>query len=238
MINNWLYTVNPYDEEVDMLINKHIGQDSIDGDGIIGSIFENEISELDKMGKKIINIYINSHGGSVDDGFSIFNSIMRCKTPTCTYVSGLAASIAGVIFQAGKIRKMYDYSILMIHNPARHNEENKGLDPILKIYKDSLITLLSSQNRLSRNQISEIMNAETWLNADTAVNKGFADEIIKVQEVFSGELEGIYELEDEEMRNETNILYNWKNINISELILLFCVCSCSTILLYSFIIMV
>jgi hypothetical protein len=108
---------------------------------------------------------------------------------------------------------MYDYSILMIHNPARHNEENKGLDPILKIYKDSLITLLSSQNRLSRNQISEIMNAETWLNADTAVNKGFADEIIKVQEVFSGELEGIYELEDEEMRNETNILYNWKKFD-------------------------
>lgn len=181
---NWLYVVDPTVDEPCLLINKHIGTDSINGDGIIGDIFEREISQLDLMGKKKINIYINSHGGSVTDGFSIFNSILRCKTPTCGYVSGLAASIAGVILQACKERNIYDYGILMVHNPLISGQDiDVDEDPVLSIMKQSLVTMLSTNTKLSKDAISLLMNKETWMDCELALKNGFVDNIIKTNEL-------------------------------------------------------
>ena len=52
--------------------------------------------------KKDISLYINSPGGVVMDGYNIYNAILRSKTPVDTYNVGIAASIAGVIFMAGR----------------------------------------------------------------------------------------------------------------------------------------
>ena len=116
-------TVNPDSNEPIILINDVIGCDETMGGGILGSDFEREILSLDDKGKKRIRVYINSVGGSVIDGMSIYNAIIHTKTPVDTYCVGIAASIAGVIFTAGKNRYIADYGLLMIHNPYRETGE-------------------------------------------------------------------------------------------------------------------
>ena len=107
------YTIDAESDEPIMLINKHIGYDESDGMGIDGAEFERELMTLDTMKKKRIQVWINSPGGMVLDGWSIYNSILKTKTKVDTYCVGIAASIAGVIFQAGRERNMADYGILM-----------------------------------------------------------------------------------------------------------------------------
>src|SRR4051794_5419098 len=95
----WLYTVDPAADEPIMLIDKHIGFDEVEGSGIMGDIFQKELLALDGMGKSRIQVWINSPGGLVSDGYNIYNAILKSQTKVDTYCTGMAASIAGVIFQ-------------------------------------------------------------------------------------------------------------------------------------------
>ena len=62
-----------------MLIDKHIGFDEKDGQGIDGSLFLNELLLLDTLGKKRIQVWICSEGGVVMDGYKIYNGILKTK---------------------------------------------------------------------------------------------------------------------------------------------------------------
>ena len=166
-----IYTVDIDSDEPIMLINKHIGFDSIDGQGIDGSSFQSELLYLDTLGKKRIQVWINSPGGSVIDGYSIYNAILKTNTPVDTYCVGIAASIAGVIFQSGRKRIMCDYGILMYHNPFG------GTDKSLDAIRMSLVKMISTRSGIGESEIESIMNAETFIDASTAVEMGFADGI-------------------------------------------------------------
>ena len=154
-----------------MLINKHIGYDEELGMGINGSSFQSELLYLDTLGKKRIQVWINSCGGVVTDGYSIYNAILKSNTPVDTYCVGIAASIAGVIFQAGRKRIMSDYGILMYHNASGGSD--KGLQPI----NESIIKMIATRSGIDESEIANIMNAETFVDANTAVQMGFADGI-------------------------------------------------------------
>lgn len=175
---NFLYTIDPTADEPIMLINKHIGydKDEKESEGIIGHQFEQELLTLDGMNKKCIKIYINSPGGSVLDGMSIYNAILKSKTSVHTYCTGVAASIAAVIFEAGQNRIMADYAKLMYHNP--YNTQNNK-DHSLDIMKDALVKMIAGRNRKGKTEeeISAAMDKTTWMSAYDAVTEGFADEI-------------------------------------------------------------
>jgi len=166
-----LYTVDIESNEPIMLINKHIGYDDELGMGINGSSFQSELLYLDTLGKKRIQVWINSCGGVVTDGYSIYNAILKSNTPVDTYCVGIAASIAGVIFQAGRKRIMSDYGILMYHNASGGSD--KGLQPI----NESIIKMIATRSGIDESEIANIMNAETFVDANTAVQMGFADGI-------------------------------------------------------------
>jgi ATP-dependent protease ClpP protease subunit len=179
----WKYCANPNSDYPILDINMHIGNDPIDGDGIIGSTFVKEITMLDNMGKKQINIYFNSPGGSVFDGHSICTAILRCKTPTYGFVGGWAISIAGVMFQCCDNRIMLSFSGIMVHNPSLQNEDTTvEEDPILKLYKEGLMTLLLAHPKLTRGKLDTLMSEETWMDAETALKLGFCDEILQINE--------------------------------------------------------
>jgi ATP-dependent Clp protease protease subunit len=173
----FLYTVDATVDEPIMLINKFIGFDSELGYGIMGDIFQKELLALDEMGKKSIKVYINSPGGSVIDGYSIYSAILKSKTNVDTYCIGMAASIAGVIFQAGRNRVMADYGKLMYHDPYTTNDDgskkSNGLEPIL----DSIATMIASRTGKTDDEIKGIMSKETWIGADEALENGFCDKI-------------------------------------------------------------
>ena len=145
--------------------------DDKEGMGINGAVFQNELLLLDGMNKKRIQVWINSPGGIVMDGYNIYIAILKSKTKVDTYCVGIAASIAAVIFQAGRNRVMSDYSCLMYHDPF--GGSSKELD----VMKDSLATMISTRSGKTTDEILSVMKKTTWINAEEAKMDGFCDEI-------------------------------------------------------------
>lgn len=177
-----IYCIDPTADEPIMLLNKHIGYDSdvIDdkgnliqgeGMGIDGAIFQSELLQLDGMGKRRIQVWINSPGGVVMDGYSIYSTILKTRTPVDTYALGGVASIAAVIFQAGRKRIMADYAWLMYHNPFG------GSDAILKTMKESLITMIEQRSGMTEKQVEYMMNRTTYIAADEAKEMKLCDQV-------------------------------------------------------------
>ncbi len=165
------YVVNIESDEPIMLIDKHIGFDETDGQGIDGAQFARELMALDAMGKKSIRIWINSPGGIVMDGYSIYNAILKTKTKVDTVCVGIAASIAAVIFQAGRKRVMNEYALLMYHNPYGGNSAE------LKPMRESIAQMISGRTDKPIEDILKMMDRTTWIKASEAFENGFADEI-------------------------------------------------------------
>lgn len=171
------YCRNPESEEPIMMLDKHIGGfDESNGYGIDGSRFAAELMTLDGMGKKRIQVWINSIGGSVVDGYNICNAILKTKTKVDTYCAGIAASMAGVIFQCGRRRIMADYGILMYHNPysADSADQSSG---VLSSMKESLNKIISQKSGMDGQAVAVMMERTTFINADEARTMNLCDEI-------------------------------------------------------------
>ena len=130
-----------------------------------------------------INVYINSYGGDVAEGLAIYNALKRHNAKVKTYCDGFACSIASVIFMAGDERIMNDSSLLMIHNAWSFAEGNadqlrKQADDLEKITQASIIAYKTHSN-LSEEEIKSLMDNETWLLPDEALEYGFATSIEK-----------------------------------------------------------
>ena len=166
------YCDNPEVEEPIMLINREIGGDGDLFNYINGALFQEELLQLDNMGKKRIKIWVNSVGGSVIDGYNIVSAIMKSKTPVDTYNVGIAASTAGWIWASGRKRYISDYAKTMMH-PVQNTEDYKSQTAIM----DSIITILQSKSNKTKDEISAMVNATTWLSADECLESGLATEI-------------------------------------------------------------
>jgi ATP-dependent protease ClpP protease subunit len=175
---NFEYTVDPNAEEPIMLINKHIGFDAEDGQGINGAQFQAELLALDAMGKSRIKVYINSVGGSVMDGYSIYSAILESKSKVDTYCMGIAASISAVIFQAGRKRYMADYGALMIHLPFIPNEKRSKRDEVLDIMSSGITTMISSRCGMSEDDVMDAMSKTTWYDPKNTPDCGMWDEVV------------------------------------------------------------
>lgn len=172
-----MYVVDEFSDEPIMLIDKWIG-DVGDGEGmgIDGSLFQRELLMLDGMGKKRIQVWINSPGGVVSDGYSIYNAIIRTKTKVDTYCIGIAASISAVIFQGGRKRYIADYGILMFHNPCYVDDKEK-VDESLKATCESINTMIATRSGMTPEQVAKMMDKETFVEPVQALTMGLADEI-------------------------------------------------------------
>lgn len=152
-----------------------IGSNCSDMDCVLASDFIANLKYLEQLFSEI-HIHINSIGGSVTEGYSIFTAIMNCKSKTIIHIDGLAASIAGVIAMAGNEIYMRDYALLMLHNP------HGGGDKALSAIKETLVTMISKRTSLDAKTISDLMDEETWLNSDEALEMGFIDGVIETEE--------------------------------------------------------
>ncbi|MEO6901554.1 MAG: Clp protease ClpP [Bacteroidia bacterium] len=159
------YIKNISEEEGTILLYGEIGRE------INGSDFANEMQHLQNI-CKVVNVRINSIGGSVLDGYSIVSSMLNSKVPVNTYVDGLAASIAGVIAIAGSKCYMMDYALFMMHNPSG------GEDKVLDLIRTTLMTLFVNRTKKTESEISTMLDKETWLNANECITMGISDSII------------------------------------------------------------
>lgn len=144
-----------------------------------------ELQELDESIENI-NIYINSYGGEVSEGLAIYNALKRHKAKVTTIVDGFACSIASVIFAAGDERIMNDTSLLMIHNAWTYaagdsKDLKKQAEDLEKITQASINAYMQIVN-IEEDELKEMMDEETWINGQEALEMGFATELVEVEE--------------------------------------------------------
>lgn len=140
-------------------------------------LFKDELNS----GSGDITVWINSPGGDCVAAAQIYNMLMDYKGNVTVKIDGIAASAASVIAMAGTKVLVSPVSMLMIHNPmtvaAGNTEEMERAISMLDSVKDSIINAYEIKTGLSRAKISHLMDAETWMDANSAVEMGFADEI-------------------------------------------------------------
>lgn len=130
-----------------------------------------------------INIYINSEGGSVMEGTAIYSQLRRHKAKKIVHIDGFACSIASLIAMAGDEIIIAPNALMMIHNAwtyavGNSRELRKAADDLDKINSAQRSAyLLKSGDKLSENKLIELMDAESWLNAEDCIKYGLADQI-------------------------------------------------------------
>lgn len=140
------------------------------------------LAALSQLEGTHIHLRINSPGGSVIEGTAIYNALKRHKGGLTVHIDALAASMASVIAMAGDKVYISDNAMIMIHNPwtmaagGDANELRKQADLLDKL-KNTLVTAYEKKTGLSREELEEMMDKETWLDAVEAVALGFADAI-------------------------------------------------------------
>jgi ATP-dependent protease ClpP protease subunit len=157
--------------------------------GINAESFSQQLDALGDVSE--LKIYINSPGGDVVDGFAIYNMLRRHPAKKVVTIDGVAASIASVIAMAADTLIMPANSFLMIHNPysimsGDSSDLRSAADLLDKMKANAIAAYRRKASTLSSDEVSQMMTDETWLTADEATEKGFADiieEAISVETV-------------------------------------------------------
>lgn len=163
-------------DEADIFIYDDIG-DSFDG--TTAKSFAAELKGV--RNARQLNIFINSPGGSVFDGVAIFNQIKRHRGRKVVNIDGIAASIASVIAMAGDEINIAANGMVMIHDPwalsvGTANDMRKMADNLDKV-RDTILDTYVARTNEDRDFVSEMMEEETWMTAQEALELGFADNI-------------------------------------------------------------
>jgi ATP-dependent Clp protease protease subunit len=138
--------------------------------------------DLDALGNiSVLNISINSPGGSVFDGFAIYNMLKRHKAKKNVYIDGLAASAASFIAMAGDCIIMPKNAYIMIHNASAlavgNAKELRKLAEDLEKFDESIVDIYVNKCGKSKKKLREMMDAETWMNGTEAKELGLIDKV-------------------------------------------------------------
>ena len=174
----WNWVRDETTEERTLYLNGEISDETWYGDEVTPKMFRDELM----AGKGDVTVWINSPGGDVFAAAQIYNMLMDYKGNVTVKIDGIAASAASVIAMAGTEVLMSPTSLMMIHNPFTiaigDSEEMQKAIQMLDEVKESIINAYELKTGLSRTRLSHLMDAETWLNANKAVELGFADDIM------------------------------------------------------------
>lgn len=129
-----------------------------------------------------VTIWINSPGGDCIAASQIYTMLMDYKNDVTVKIDGIAASAASVIAMAGTKVLMAPTAMMMIHNPATvafgdHADMEKAIDMLAEV-KESIINAYEIKTSLPRKQLARMMDDTTWMNANKALELGFADGIL------------------------------------------------------------
>ena len=155
-----------------------IAEESWFDDDVTPALFKDEL--FSSTGP--VTVWINSPGGDCVAAAQIYNMLMDYPGDVTVKVDGIAASAASVIAMAGTRVLMSPVSTMMIHNPLTvamgDSDEMRRAIQMLDEVKESIINAYEIKTGLSRARLSHLMDAETWMNANKALELGFCDEIM------------------------------------------------------------
>ncbi len=161
-----------------LTLNGVIAEESWFDDEVTPKLFRDELMS----GEGDITVWINSPGGDCIAAAQIYNMLLDYKGNVTVKIDGIAASAASVIAMAGSKVIMSPVAMLMIHNPMTMaygdiGEMEKAIAMLDEI-KESIVNAYELKTGMSRAKLSHLMDAETWMDANKAVELGFADEIL------------------------------------------------------------
>lgn len=172
---NWIKN----DDERTLFLNGVISDETWYGDEVTPMLFKEELNS--NTGDIIV--WINSPGGDCIAASRIYAMLMDYKGNVTVKIDGIAASAASVIAMAGTKVLMAPTALMMVHNPFTvaigDSEEMQKAIAMLSEVKESIINAYEIKTGQSRIKISNLMDAETWLNANKAIELGFADSILE-----------------------------------------------------------
>ncbi|EAG3226862.1 Clp protease ClpP [Listeria monocytogenes] len=161
-----------------LYLSGQIAEESWFDDEVTPQIFKDELN----AGSGDVTVWINSGGGDCVAAACIYNMLADYKGKVTVKIDGIAASAASVIAMAGDKVLMSPVAMVMIHNPSTfafgEKVDMEKAIAMLDEVKASIINAYERKTNLSRVQIAHMMDAETWMDANKAVQLGFADEII------------------------------------------------------------
>jgi len=172
------YTITAKADKAEIWIYEMIGEDFWTGGGVTANSFRKELADI-KASQ--IDLHINSPGGVVFDGVTIYNLIKQHPANVTTYIDGLAASIASVIALAGDKVIMAANALYMVHNPTGlamgTASDMRSLADVLDKIAGTMVGTYVSKTGKPEADIKAMLDAETWMTADEALEHGFIDEI-------------------------------------------------------------
>ena len=154
-------------------------------DGVIGDVFNtaddirSQIKELNLAEEDHLEVLINSGGGSVFEGYGIYNLLRSLPNKVITKGEGLVGSIATLILLAAEPEDTFisEVSMWMIHRAlvgeGGNQEELRAQAEILNSIDKTLIDVYSNRTGISKEDIEQMMSKETWLSGKEAVEMGF-----------------------------------------------------------------
>ncbi len=161
-----------------LTINGTIAEDSWVDDEVTPQVFQDEL----KQGKGPIDIWLNSPGGDCVAASRIYTMLMNYPDDVNVKIDGIAASAASVIAMAGTKVSMAPTAMIMIHNPLTivggQKEDLDQAAQMLAETKESIINAYELKTNLPREKISSMMDDETWMNVNKAIELGFADDML------------------------------------------------------------
>lgn len=170
-------TINIHDE-----IDKRYWKSSDREEGYVGDVEDLQKILNDNKNAAIVDVYINSPGGSVSEGIAIYNILKRTRAYVRVFIDGFACSIASVIAMAGNSISMPKGSMQMIHNAwtiamGNASELRKVADDMDKI-NEVVVSAYMSKFNGTEEELRSLLDNETYLTADECLKYGLCTKVI------------------------------------------------------------
>jgi len=173
-MRNWYSIKNKGEQVVDISIHDEIGLWGISAADFIADLQAHKNATA-------INLSIHSPGGSVLDGFAMYNALKSHNAKIHGNVEGIAASAASFILMAADTISMPEDAFIMIHNAwggaVGDAEELRSVADVMDKLQDSIVNIYEKRTGKTEGELRDMMAAETWMNANDALEHGFIDTI-------------------------------------------------------------
>jgi ATP-dependent protease ClpP protease subunit len=142
---------------------------------------------LRNIGERDVTVFLNSPGGDFFEGVAIYNMLREHKGRVTVKVLGLAASAASIIAMAGDTVQIGKAAFLMIHNSwalvIGNRQDLAEAIRVLEPFDGAMAAVYADRTGLPVAKIEKMMEAETWMNGEDALAKGFADALLAADEI-------------------------------------------------------
>jgi len=164
-----------------------IGQDYWSGEGVTAKRIS---AALRSMGKGPVTVNVNSPGGDMFEGLAIYNLLREHDGEVTVKVLGVAASAASVIAMAGDTVQIARAGFLMIHNAwvmaVGNRHDLAEIAATLKPFDEAMASIYAAKTGGEIKAMSKLMDAESWIGGESAIEQGFADDLLPSDQVGKG----------------------------------------------------